>query len=105
MMYLTTTRVGHPELDAWRYPMPEDSVIFRISRVVLDLDRPLGDHIVRLQMAPDQHRSTCSDHIECGGTMGDLEWSADASHFVFVSTSRDHKVERVRVADATTGER
>ena len=104
MMYLTTTRVGHPELDAWRYPMPEDSVIFRIHRVVLDLDRPAGDHVVRLQMEPDQHRSTCSDHVECGGTLGDLEWSADASHFVFVSTSRDHKVERVRVADATTGE-
>jgi len=104
MMYLTTTRVGHAELDAWRYPMPEDTVIFRVQRVVLDLDRPAGDHVVRLDMEPDQHRSTCSDHIECGGSLGDLEWSADGSHFVFVSTSRDHKVERVRIADASTGE-
>lgn len=104
MMYLTTTRVGHAELDAWRYPMPEDTVIFRIHRVVLDLDRPAGDYVVRLDMDPDQHRSTCSDHIECRGSLGDLEWSADGSHFVFVSTSRDHKVASVRVADATTGE-
>ena len=104
MMYLTTTGVGHPELDAWRYPMPEDTVIFRVSRVVLDLDRPAGDHMVRLDMDPDQHRSTCSDHIECGGRIGDLEWSADGSHFVFVSSSRDHKVASVRTADAVTGD-
>jgi dipeptidyl aminopeptidase/acylaminoacyl peptidase len=103
MMYLTRTQVGHPELDAWRYPMPEDTVIFRIHRVVLDLDRPAGDHVVRLDMAPDQHRSTCSDHVECGGQLGDLEWSADGSRFVFVSSSRDHKVARVRMADARTG--
>lgn len=104
MMYLTRTKVGHPELDAWRYPLPEDTVIFRISRVVLDLDRPAGDHVVRLQMEPDQHRSTCSDHIECGGKVGDLEWSADGTHFAFVSSSRDHKRAQVRIADATTGE-
>ena len=104
MMYLTRTQVGHPELDAWRYPMPEDTVIFRIHRVVLDLDRPAGDHVVRLDMEPDQHRSTCSDHVECGGALGDLEWSADGSRFAFVSSSRDHKVARVRIADARTGE-
>ncbi|MDA0327397.1 MAG: DPP IV N-terminal domain-containing protein [Gemmatimonadetes bacterium] len=103
MMYLATTKVGHPELDAWRYPMPEDTVIFRVHRVVVDLDRPAGDHMVRLAMEVDQHRSTCSDHIECGGVLGDLEWSADGSHFAFVSSSRDHKVARVRIADASTG--
>jgi dipeptidyl aminopeptidase/acylaminoacyl peptidase len=101
---LTSTKVGHGVVDTWAYPMPEDTVIFRVSRVVLDLDRPAGDHVVRLNMAPDQHRSTCSDHIECGGQLGDLEWAADASHFVFVSTSRDHKSAKVRVADARTGE-
>jgi len=102
MMYLTTTKVGHPELDAWRYPLPEDTVIFRVERVVLDLDRP--GEVVRLQMEPDQHRSTCSDHIECGGELGDLEWSADGRSFAFVSTSRDHKSAKVRIADARTGE-
>ena len=46
MMYLVNTEVGHQDLDAWRYPLPEDSVIFRISRVVLDLDRSVGDRVV-----------------------------------------------------------
>jgi dipeptidyl aminopeptidase/acylaminoacyl peptidase len=104
MMVLTSTKVGHPVVDAWAYPMPEDTVIFRVSRVVLDLDRPAGDHMVRLNMEPDQHRSTCSDHIECGGVLGDLEWAADGTHFAFVSTSRDHKSAKVRIADARTGE-
>ncbi len=104
MMYLTTTKVGHPELDAWRYPLPEDTVIFRVERIVIDLDRPAGDRVVRLRMPPDQHRSTCSDHIECGGRLGDLEWSADGTRFAFVSTSRDHKSAKVRIADARTGE-
>ena len=104
MMYVMSTNVGHPELDAWRYPLPEDSVIFRIHRIVADLDRQAGDHVIRLDMEPDQHRSTCSDHVECGGSFGDVEWSADASHLVFVSSSRDHKRALVRAADATTGE-
>jgi len=104
MMYLTRTEVGHPELDAWRYPLPEDTVIFRIHRVVIDLDRPAGEEVVRLRMEPDQHRSTCSDHVECGGRMGDVEWSDDSSELAFVSSSRDHKIARVRIADASTGE-
>lgn len=104
MMVLASTKVGHPEADIWPYPLPEDTVIFRVHRVVLDLDRPAGNHMVRLDMDPDQHRSTCSDHIECGGELGDLEWSADSDRFVFVSSSRDHKVAQVRMADARTGE-
>ncbi len=103
MMYVMSTEVGHPELDAWRYPLPEDTVIFRIERVVLDLDRPSGSHVVRLDMEPDQHRSTCSDHVECGGTFGDVEWSPDGSRLLFVSSSRDHKRASVRMADAATG--
>jgi len=31
-MYLVSTAVGHPTLQAWKYPLPEDTVIFRISR-------------------------------------------------------------------------
>ena len=103
MMYTTSTKVGHPELDAWRYPLPEDSVIFRIHRLVIDLDRPKGDRVVRLAMEPDQHRSTVCDHVYCGGTFADLEWSTDSRGFVFVSSSRDHKRARVRMADASTG--
>ena len=103
LMVLASTKVGHPEADIWPYPLPEDTVIFRVHRIVLDLDRPAGDYMVRLDMEPDQHRSTCSDHIECAGELGDLEWSTDSDRFVFVSTSRDHKVAQVRMADAKTG--
>ncbi|KPJ88099.1 MAG: peptidase S9 [Gemmatimonas sp. SG8_17] len=100
-MYLVTTEVGHPTLEAWKYPLPEDSVIFRIHRVVIHLD---GPRVVRLQMPPDQHRSTICDHIACRGAgFSDIEWSPDASQLAFVSTSRDHKHEVLRVADPETG--
>jgi dipeptidyl aminopeptidase/acylaminoacyl peptidase len=104
MMYLVNTQVGHQELDAWRYPLPEDSVIFRISRVILDLDRSVGDRMIPLKMLPDQHRSTCSDHIRCGSGFGDVEWSADSEQIAFVSSTRDHKTATVRTADASKGE-
>ena len=103
MMYMVTTEVGHPELEAWRYPLPEDSVIFRIHRVVIDTEAPAGSRIVRLDMPPDQHRSTVCDHVACRGTFSDVEWSADGSKLVFVSSSRDHKRALVRSADASTG--
>src|SRR5205085_4978901 len=41
-MYLVQARVGAPVLQAWKYPLPGDSVIFRISRVIIDLDAPGG---------------------------------------------------------------
>jgi len=104
MMYLVGTQVGHPEMEAWKYPLPGDSLIFRIERVVIDLAAPEGDRVVRLRMPADQHRSTVCDHVYCGGTFADLEWSDDSSTFAFVSSSRDHKRATVRVADATTGE-
>ena len=100
-MYLVSTEVGHPTLEAWKYPLPEDSVIFRISRVVIDVD---ARRVVRLQMPPDQHRATLCDHVRCrGGGWADVEWSADASQLAFVSTSRDHKLAQLRVADPETG--
>jgi len=100
-MYLATTNVGHPKLQAWKYPLPEDSVIFRIHRVVIHIEEP---RVVRLQMAPDQHRSTITDHIATrGGQFADVEWSADASSLSFVSTSRDHKHVIFRVANPETG--
>jgi len=99
-MYLVSTNVGHPRLEAWRYPLPEDSVIFRIHRVVIDVDRAA---VVRLQMPPDQHRSMVSDHVACGDGLCDLLWYPDGSALAFVSSSRDHKHAWVRVADAATG--
>ena len=100
-MYLVETKVGHPKLEAWKYPLPGDEVVTTIQRVVINLD---GPKVIRLQLPPDQHRSTLCDDLEChGGEWVDVEWSPDANHLAFVSTSRDHKHEQLRVADATTG--
>ncbi len=101
-MYLVETKVGHPVLQAWKYPLPGDEVVSMIERVVLHVD---GPRVVRLKMAPDQHRSTFSDDIKAsGGRLGDVEWSPDGKRLVFVSSSRDHKVAAVREANPDTGE-
>ena len=100
-MYLVTTKVGHPELQQWKYPLPGDSAISMIHRVVINVDTP---RVIRFQMPPDAHRSTLCDHVICRGTeWADVEWYPDGSHIAFVSTSRDHKHEVFRVADAATG--
>jgi dipeptidyl aminopeptidase/acylaminoacyl peptidase len=100
-MYLIDTRVGHPTLQAWKYPLPGDRVVTMIERVVIDV---AGPTIVRLQMPPDQHRSTLCDDLACRhGEWTDVQWSPDGSSLAFVSTSRDHKREQLRVADASTG--
>ena len=99
-MGLVSTEAGAPRIEVWKYPLPEDTVIFRISRVVVHLD---GPRVVRLQMPPDQHRSTICDHISCGGTFSDVEWSHDSRELAFVSSSRDHKEARLRMADPETG--
>lgn len=100
-MYLVSTAVGHPRLDAWKYPLPGDSVVSMIHRVIIDVD---AGRVVRLQMAPDFHRSTVCDHVACEGSrLADAQWSPDAMRLAFVSSSRDHKVAQLRVADANTG--
>jgi len=100
-MYLVTTGVGHPKLEAWKYPLPEDEEIFRIHRIVIHVD---GPRVVRFQMPPDQHRSTFTDHIALPtGELGDTEWSMDSSQLAFVSVSRDHKHVVLRMADPETG--
>lgn len=101
--YLVSTNVGAPSLQAWKYPLPGDSVIFRIHRVIVTVEGD-GPRVVRLRMPPDPHRSTVSDHVACGGAVCDLQWFADGSRIAFVSSSRDHRTAWVRVADARTGE-
>lgn len=100
-MYLVRTRVGAPELQEWRYPLPQDSVPITIQRVVIDVETA---DVVRLDMPPDPQRSTIYDHIAIGGRLVDVEWFPDGSSVAFVSTSRDAKVVHLRVADARTGE-
>ena len=41
-MYLVSTKVGHPELQAWKYPLPGDDVVAMIERVVIDVDAGEG---------------------------------------------------------------
>ena len=99
-MHLVNTQVGHPELESWQYPMPGDSVIFRIERVILDVE---SGEMVRLDMPADQHRSTITDHVAYRGGWADIDWAADGSEVAFVSSSRDHKDAWLRIADAQTG--
>ena len=100
MMYLVSTSVGHPRLEAWKYPLPGDSAIFMIHRVVIDVETAT---VTRLQMPPDAHRSTICDHVYCNGTWADVEWYPSSSALAFVSTSRDHKDAILRVTDPATG--
>jgi dipeptidyl aminopeptidase/acylaminoacyl peptidase len=99
-MYYVNTVVGHPTLVANKYPLPGDEKIFTIDRVVIDVEQK---KVTRLQMPADPHRSSLCDHVVCGGTWADVQWSPDSSEVAFVSTSRDHKREDMRVADAATG--
>ncbi|MFN8059486.1 MAG: DPP IV N-terminal domain-containing protein [Vicinamibacterales bacterium] len=96
-MYLVETKVGHPVLKAWKYPLPGDAVVAMLHRVVVDTDTGA---VVRFKMAPDHHRATLGDDV----SLDDMAWSPDASRFAFVSVSRDHKQVTLRVADVATGE-
>jgi dipeptidyl aminopeptidase/acylaminoacyl peptidase len=100
-MYLVTTNVGHPVLHAWKYPLPGDSVIITIQRVIINVDEP---KVIFLNIPPDPHRASLSDDISSSGTFDDVDWSEDGSELAFLSTSRDHKQEKFRIANAQTGE-
>jgi dipeptidyl aminopeptidase/acylaminoacyl peptidase len=101
-MYLYNTVVGHPTLQAWKYPLPGDQTIITIQRVIIEVNPP---RVVRLQMAADPHRSSLCDDLVCRGSeWEDVQWSPDGTRLAFLSTSRDHKDEVLRVADAATGQ-
>src|SRR6185503_6196501 len=100
-MYLVSTNVGHPRLEAWKYPLPGDANVTMIQRVVIEVDDP---KVIRLKMSPDQHRSTQCDDVSCEGGWDDVYWGADGKTLAFVSTSRDHKKADLRIADAVTGD-
>jgi dipeptidyl-peptidase-4 len=104
-MYLVSTPTGgsfsdrlagHPVLRAWKYPLPGDSVVTMIHRVIVDAET---GKMVRLQMAPDQHRSIQGDNL----SMSDVKWAPDDSRIVFASVSRDHKHVWIREGTAATG--
>ncbi|MEA3149100.1 MAG: hypothetical protein QOD56_39 [Gammaproteobacteria bacterium] len=100
-MYLVDTRLGHPQLESWKYAMAGDPVVATIQRVIIDVGAP---KVVRLEAAADPHRSSPCYDVQCGdGKFADVQWSPDGSQLAFVSTSRDHKQARLKVADARTG--
>ncbi len=51
-MYLVSTNVGHPKLEQWKYPLPGDSNIVMIHRVIINVENP---KVIRLQIPPDPH--------------------------------------------------
>lgn len=101
-MHMISTQIGRSELESWKYPLPEDSIVFRIHRVVIHVDEA---RTVRLNMLPDYHRGTTTDHIAgWDGTFLDVQWGQDSRQVAFVSSSRDHKDAWLRIANAETGE-
>ena len=100
-MHMVSTAVGHPTVQSWKYPLPGDSVIQMIHRVVIDVE---SGTLVRFKLPADAHRSTVCDHIVCGGRFADVQWFDDASKVAFVSSTRDHKQANLRIADANTGD-
>lgn len=99
-MYLVATVVGKPTLRAWKYPLPGDKEIPMIHRVVIDLD---AAKVINLQIPADPHRITLGDNITSEGGLGDVDWKEDGTQLAFVSSSRDHKQAKMRIADAATG--
>jgi dipeptidyl aminopeptidase/acylaminoacyl peptidase len=100
-MYLVNTQVGAPELKKWKYPLPQDEDIIRIHRIIIDVDQ---NTIVRLNIDPDPRRGTLCDDITCDSSFDDNVWNDNGTKLAFVSTSRDHKMAQLRIADANTGE-
>lgn len=100
-MAVVSTVVGHPEIDQWKYPLPGDEHIFKITRVVIDVKKRT---VIPLKMAADNHRSSITDHVAgSNGELLDIDWASNSKTFAFVSSSRDHKVATLRIANAETG--
>ena len=101
-MGIVSTAVGHPKIDVWKYPLPGDEHIFAIHRVIIDVETK---KIIPLDMKPDAHRSTITDHVAGrSGELLDIDWANDSKTFAFVSSTRDHKTATLKIADAKTGQ-
>ncbi|ARV08010.1 S9 family peptidase [Polaribacter sp. SA4-10] len=102
MMYLTSSNVGHPKLEAWKHPLPGDDNIFTIERVIIHLGTT--PKMVRLKMDKDFQRGSTTDHIASRkNELLDAQWNKQGTKFAFVSGSRDHKVAHLQIANAKTG--
>ncbi len=99
-MHLVSTNIGAPKIKSWKYPLPEDEKIIQIERVVIEVE---SGKMVRFDMPSDDRRGTLCDDIACSGSFDDNQWINDGKQLVFVSSSRDHKVAQLRIADTNTG--
>ena len=97
---LVGTNVGRPKVETWKYPLVGDKDVTMIERVVIDVPTRT---VLRLQLPPDQHRSTLCDDVSCDGGWEDVQWGDDAASLAFASVSRDHKDVWVRIADVANG--
>ncbi|HEY4099904.1 MAG TPA: DPP IV N-terminal domain-containing protein [Gemmatimonadales bacterium] len=88
---------GHPVLRQVPFPLPGDSVVTMMYRVIVDAD---NGNVLRLKMPADFHRGTREDNIE----LSDTKWSPDGSQLAIASMSRDNKHVWISVANASTGD-
>jgi dipeptidyl-peptidase-4 len=105
-MYLVSTPVGgtfsdrvagHPVLRDVPFPLPGDSVVAMMYRVIVDAD---NGSVLRLKMPADFHRGTREDNIE----LNDVKWSPDGAQLAIASMSRDNRHVWISMANATTGD-
>ena len=100
-MYLTTTNVGHPNLQKWKYTLPGDENIFEIERLFINVET---GKVTPFKMKRDYQRSTTTDHIAGrSGILLDANFSSDGKKLAFISSSRDHKEAHLKIADVKTG--
>ncbi|CAN5387893.1 S9 family peptidase [soil metagenome] len=100
-MVLWETKVGRPEPDIWPYALPGDTVVPMLERVVLDIET---QEKIWLDVDPDHQRASNCCGLIREGEWTDIEWSADGETLAFVSTSRDYKDVKLRIANPETGE-
>src|SRR5947199_4363465 len=55
-------------------------------------------------MPHGHHGWALCDALECRGDWEDVQWGPNAAQVAFVSTSRDHKLAQLRIADVGTGQ-
>ena len=99
----SSTQVGHPTLQAWKYPLPGDEHVAMIQRVVIDVD---AAKVVRLQ---DAARSASLDalrrHRVPRRRLG--RRAVEPGRHAPSRSSRPRAItssEQLRVADAATGD-
>ena len=102
-MTLVATNVGAPKVEQWKYPFVGDEHVTMIERVIIDASDLAAPKTIRLQLPPDQHRSTFCDDVSCEGGWEDVQWARDGNTLAFVSSDRGHQWAQLRVANAATG--